>query len=68
MPPLVPVVKILKKKIGVTEKIWEKAGVKVLRNLTVKSVNFSDLATSDIKISLSFGEVDKPTKLVRLMK
>ena len=68
MPPLVPVVKILKKNFGVTEKIWEKAGVKVLRDLTVKSVNFSALATSDIKISLFFGEVDKPTKLVRLMK
>ena len=68
MPPLVPVVKILKKKIGVTEKIWEKAGVKVLKDLTVKSVNFSALATSDIKISLFFGEMDKRTKLVRLMK
>ena len=35
----------------------------------MKSVNFSALATSDIKISLFFGdrEVDKPTKLVRLM-
>ena len=31
--PLVPVVKILKK-IGVTGKIWEKAGVKLLRDLT----------------------------------
>ena len=32
---LVPVVKILKK-IGVTGKIWEKAGVKLLRDLTEK--------------------------------
>ena len=34
----------------------------------MKSVNFSALATSDIKISVFFSEVDKPTKLVRLMK
>ena len=52
----------------VTEKIWEKAGVKVLRDLTVKSVSFSALATSDIKISLLFGEVDKRSKFVPLMK
>ena len=58
----------LEKKFGVTEKIWEKSGVKVLRDLTVKSVNFCALATSDIKISLFFGEVDKRTKLVRLRK
>ena len=30
----------LEKKIGVTGKIWEKAGVKLLRDLTEKSVNF----------------------------
>ena len=34
----------------------------------MKSVNFSALGTSDIKISLFFGEVHKRTKLVRLMK
>ena len=55
-------------KTGITEKIWEKAGLKVLRDLTVESVNFSALATADIKISLIFGEMDKRTKLVRLMK
>ena len=44
------------------------ARVKVLRDLTMKSVNFSALATFDIKISLFFGEVDKPMKLVQLMK
>ena len=38
MHPLVPVVKILKK-IRATGKIWEKARVKVLRDLTEKSVN-----------------------------
>ena len=39
MLPLAPVVKDLKK--GVTGKIWKKAGVKLLRDLTEKSVNFS---------------------------
>ena len=33
MPPFVPIVKILKK-IGVTGKIWEKARVKPLMDLT----------------------------------
>ena len=55
--PLVPVVKILKK-IGVTGKIWEKAGVKLLRDLTEKSVNFSTLATSN-RLLLVFGEEDQ---------
>ena len=67
MPPLVPVVKILKKIWGNRENLGE-TGFKVLRDLTVKSANFSALATSDIKISQFFCEVDKPTKLVRLMK
>ena len=58
MPPLVPVVKILKK-IGVTRRIWEKAGVKLLRDLTEKSVNFSTLETSDIRLLLFFGEEDR---------
>ena len=53
--PLVPVVKILKK-IGVTGKIWEKAGVKLLRDLTEKSVNFCTLVTSNIRLLLVFGE------------
>ena len=39
IPPLVPVVKILKKN-GVTGKIWEKEGVKLLRDLTEKSCQF----------------------------
>ena len=59
MLPLVPVVKILRKNFGVTGKIWEKAGVKLLRNLTEKSVNFSTLATSNIKLLLVFGEEDQ---------
>ena len=59
MPPLVPVVKILKAKIGVTRKIWEDAGVKLLRDLTEKSVNFSTLATSNIRLLLFFGKEDQ---------
>ena len=58
MLPLVPVVEILKK-IGVTGKIWEKAGVKLLRDLTEKSVNFSTLAISNIRLLLVFGEEDQ---------
>ena len=58
MPPLVPVIKILKK-IRVTGKIWEKARVKLLRDLTEKSVNFSTLATSSIRPLLFFGEEDQ---------
>ena len=49
----------LEKKVGVTRKIWEKAGVKVLRDLTKKSVNFSTLATSNISLLLFFVEVDQ---------
>ena len=49
----------LEEKIGVTGKIWEKAGVKLLRDLTEKSVKFSVLATSDIRLLLFFGEEDQ---------
>ena len=49
----------LEKRIGVTGKIWEKAGVKLLRDLTEKSVNFSTLATSNIRLLLVFGEEDQ---------
>ena len=58
---LVPVVKI--SKIGVTGKIWEKAGVTLLTDLTDKSVNFSTLATSNIRHLLVsivvYGEEDQ---------
>ena len=57
--PLVSVVKILKKRIGVTGKIWEKARVKLLRDLTEKSVDFSTLATFNIRLLLVFGEQDQ---------
>ena len=57
MLPLGPVVKILKK-IGVTRKIWEKAGVKLLRDLTEKSVNFRTLATFNITLLQVFGQAD----------
>ena len=55
MPFLANVVKILKK-IGVTGKIWENTGVKLLKDLTKKSVNFGTLATSNIRLLLFFGE------------
>ena len=44
-------------KIGATEKILK--GVKLLRDLTEKSVNFSTLATSSIRLLLVFGEEDQ---------
>ena len=56
MLPLVSVAKILKKRIGVTGKVWEKARVKLLRDLTEKSVNLSILATFNIRLLLVFGE------------
>ena len=49
----------LEKKIGVTGKIWEKAGVKLLRDPTEKSVNFSTLVTSNIRLLLVFSEEDQ---------
>ena len=52
MPPLVTVVKILKK-------IGEKARVNLLRDLTEKSVNFSALTTFDIRLLVCFGEEDE---------
>ena len=59
MLPLVPVVKILTKN-GVIGKIWDKAGVKLLKDLTEESVNFSTLATSNIRLLLVFfGEEDQ---------
>ena len=61
MHPLVTVVKIFKKKLGVTGKIWEKAGVKVLKDLTEKSINFSALATSSRAFAI-FCEVGQQTK------
>ena len=58
----------LEKTIGVTWKILEKAEVKLLRDLTEKSVNFSTLATSNIRRLLVFGEEDQQTKLIRLVR
>ena len=51
-------------KIGFTEKFWEVLGVKLLRDLTEKSVNFSTLATSNNRLLLFFLEEDQSTKLV----
>ena len=42
----------LEKKLGSPGKFWEKAEVKLLRDLTEKSVNFSTLATSNIRFLL----------------
>ena len=62
MPPLVPVVKILEKNWGHRE-IWEKAGVKLLRDLTKKCVNFSTLATSNITLFLFLvRKMNKPNQ------
>ena len=47
------------KKLGSQGKIWENAGIKLLRDLTEKSVNFSTLATSNIRLLLVFGEEDQ---------
>ena len=49
----------LEKKNGVTGKMWEKAGIKLLRDLAEKNVNFSTLATSNIRLLLVFGEEDQ---------
>ena len=57
----------LEKKLGSPGKFGRKRG-SVLRDLTEESANFSALATSDIKLSLCFAEVDQQTKLVRLVK
>ena len=58
MLPLVPVVKILKKNWGHRENLGESGG-QSLRDLTEKSVNFSTLATSNIRLLLVFGEEDQ---------
>ena len=49
----------LERKIGITGKIWEKAGIKLLRDLTEKSIIFSTSATSNIRLLLVFGEEDQ---------
>ena len=48
----------LEKKSGSQGK-FGRAGVKLLRDLTEKSVNFSSLATSNIRLLLGFGEEDQ---------
>ena len=68
MLPLVSVVKILKKRIGIMGKIWKKERVKLLRDLTEKSVNLSTLATFNVRLLLVFGEQDQKTKLVQLVR
>ena len=48
----------LEKKLRSPENLGE-SGVKLLRDLTEKSVNFSTLATSNIRLLLVFGEEDQ---------
>ena len=52
-----------KKTLRVTGKNWEKAGVKLLRDLTEKSVNLSTLTTSNIRLLLFFGEEDQQMEI-----
>ena len=42
--------------------------MKLLRDLTEKSVNLSTLATFNIRLLLVFGEQDQKTKLVQLVR
>ena len=51
MPPLVPIAKVFKKHWGDRENLGESGG-QTLKDLTAKSVNFSTLATSNIRFSL----------------
>ena len=59
MLPLVPVVKVLKKRLGSPGQFGRKRGSNFLRDLTEKSVNFSILATFNIRLLLVFGEEDQ---------
>ena len=42
--------------------------MRLLRDLTEKSVNLSTLATFNIRLLLVFGEQDQKTKLVQLVR
>ena len=52
----------LETKLGSPGKFGRKRGVKLLRDLTEKSVNFGTLATSNIRLLLVFGEEDQINK------
>ena len=67
MHPYCLLSKYLKRIWGQQENLG-KAEIKVLRDLTEKSVNFSALVTFDVQLSLIFGKVDQQTKLVRSVK
>ena len=58
MFPLVPVVKILKKNWDHRENLGESGG-QTFKGSDRKSVNFSTLATSNIRLLLVFGEEDQ---------
>ena len=58
MLPLVPVVKILKKNWGHRDNLGERGG-QTFKGSDRESVNFSTLATSNIRLLLVFGEEDQ---------
>ena len=58
----------VEKKLGSLGKFGRERGLNFLRDLTKKSVNFSALITSNIRLLLFFGEEDQETKLVRLVR
>ena len=57
----------LKKYWGHSDNLGE-SGSQTFKDLTEKSVNFSTLATSNIRLLLVFDEEDQQTKLVRLVR
>ena len=57
----------LEKKLGVTKKIREREGVKILKGLTEKSVIFTALATFHCQFSLFLSEVEQEIELFRLV-
>ena len=62
MLPLVPVVKILKKKWSHRENLGERGG-QTKRELTEKSVNFSTLATSNIRFLVKPGSINETSPI-----
>ena len=58
MLPLVPVVKVLKKNWGHRENLGESRG-QTCKGSDRESVNFSTLATSNIRLLLVLGEEDQ---------
>ena len=55
----------LEKNWGYRENLGE-GGVKLLRDLAEKSINFSTLAASNIRLLIFFGEEDQQEKLAQI--